>query len=38
MAERETEPKRKATGCISEAKKRWEIPKTGKRASLESCD
>jgi hypothetical protein len=35
MAERETEPKRKATGCISEAKKRWEIPKTGKRASLE---
>jgi hypothetical protein len=29
------EPKRKAAGCISEAKKRLEIPKTGKRASLE---
>jgi hypothetical protein len=34
-AERETEPKRKAAGCISEAKKWWKIPKTGKRASLE---
>jgi hypothetical protein len=29
------EPKRKAAGCISEAKKWWKIPKTGKRASLE---
>jgi hypothetical protein len=29
------EPKRKATGCISEAKKWRKIPKTGKRASLE---
>jgi hypothetical protein len=34
-AERETEPKRKAAGCISEAKNRVIFPKTGKRASLE---
>jgi hypothetical protein len=33
-AERETEPKRKAAGCIPEAKKWQKIPKTGKRASL----
>jgi hypothetical protein len=35
MAESETEPKRKAAGCISEAKNRIIPPKTGKRASLE---
>jgi hypothetical protein len=29
------EPKRKAAGCISEAKNRIIFPKTGKRASLE---
>jgi hypothetical protein len=29
------EPKRKATGCISEAKNRMIFPKTSKRASLE---
>jgi hypothetical protein len=29
------EPKRKAAGCISEAKNRVVFPKTGKRASLE---
>jgi hypothetical protein len=35
MAERETNQRERATGCISEAKKWWKIPKTGKRASLE---
>jgi hypothetical protein len=35
-AERETEPKRKAAGCISEAKNRAIPPKTSKRPPLRS--
>jgi hypothetical protein len=35
MAERETNQRERATGCISEAKNRMIFPKTGKRASLE---
>jgi hypothetical protein len=36
MAERETNQRERATGCISEAKNRTIFPKTGKRPPLRS--
>jgi hypothetical protein len=35
LGRKRNEPKRKAAGCISEAKNRDVFPKTSKRASLE---